>query len=140
MRALTTIVAAGVLAATPLSAALAQPAYYVQTDWHDGYWREDPCIAAKHQAATQGAVTGGILGALAGAMIAGHGSRAGGAFVGGAVGAAAGSQIARSNVRCIAYPYGYRPHPHCHWVVENGRGFEICRGPDGYWRPWERGY
>lgn len=100
----------------------------------------DPCHAARREAGNTGTVTGGVLGALAGSAIAGRGSRLGGALVGGAVGAVAGHEIAKSTVKCVAYPWRYRNHPPgCRWVEErhHGRwhGFEVCRGPDGVWRP-----
>jgi len=142
MRAMIALVAAAVVATGSLATASAQPAYGYDGGWRpaDTYGRYDPCAEAKHDASVHGAVTDGILGAFAGAMLGGRGSRGGGALVGGAVGAVAGSQIARSNVRCISYPYGYRPHPHCHWIDDHGHGVEVCRMPDGYWRPWRPGY
>ncbi len=136
MRSLTCLAAAAAIAATPLTAAFAQPGYYAPPPGPGYYWHADPCAYAQHRAATNGAITGGVLGAIAGSILGGRGGHGAGAFVGGATGAVIGSQVARSQVRCVAYPYGYRPHPHCHWVVEDGRGFEVCRAPDGYWRPW----
>jgi hypothetical protein len=122
------------LAASPMASA-AQP--------YDGGWRPpesygsyDPCQAARAEAGHNGAVTGGVLGAIAGAAIAGRGSRAGGALVGGAVGAVAGNQVARNNVSCASYPEGYHRHRHCRWVNDHGHGLEVCRGRDGVWRPW----
>lgn len=100
----------------------------------------DPCHVARREAGNNGAVTGGILGAVAGGALAGRGSRLGGALVGGAVGAVAGHEIAKNSVKCVAYPGRYRNHRSgCRWVEEryHGRwhGFEVCRGPDGVWRP-----
>ncbi len=100
----------------------------------------DPCHVAKRQAGNSGTVAGGVIGALAGSAIAGRGSRLGGALVGGAVGAVAGHEIAKNSVKCVAYPHRYRDHrPGCRWVEERRHGvwhgFEVCRGPDGVWRP-----
>lgn len=141
MRAFLALAATAVMVSAPMSTAFAQPGYY-QPGPPPGAWAYrsgDPCHEARRDAGNRGAVTGGILGALAGSMFAGRGHAVGGAVLGGAVGAVAGHEVARSNFRCVSYPYGYHPHPYCHWIVQDGRGFEVCRNPDGYWRPW-RGY
>ena len=134
MKSLMAFSASAALAAAPMIAIPHLALAYTTS------WDYDPCKEAQKSATTRGAVTGGVLGAVAGALLGGGRHRVAGAVVGGAVGAVAGSQIARGQVRCLAYPYGYRPHPGCHWVYDHGRGFEICRGRDGYWRPWDRGY
>ena len=100
----------------------------------------DPCRAEQRQAANNGTVTGGILGAVVGSAVAGRGSRLGGAVVGGAVGAVAGHAVGKSSVRCAAYPRRISYHrPNCRWVEEYYGGgdhsFEVCRGHDGVWRP-----
>ena len=69
-------------------------------------WGEDPCYASHHAAARNGAVTGGILGALVGSQLAGRGSHTEGAVIGGAVGAVAGHEIGGHSVQCEAYPSG----------------------------------
>ena len=137
MRAFLAIAVTAAIAGAPIGAAFAQPGYG-PGPWRPApdYGRYDPCRDAKHEAGNRGAVTGGILGALAGSLVAGRGHKVGGAVVGGAVGAVAGNQIARSNVRCTNYPYGYHRHPDCRWVNQDGHGFEVCRAPDGVWRPW----
>lgn len=99
------------------------------------YGREDPCNAAKHKSAKTGTVAGGVVGALAGSAIAGKGDRAKGAIIGGALGAAAGHQIGLHNYNCSAYPRRVAARANCHWIVEDGRSFEICRQRDGVWRP-----
>jgi hypothetical protein len=117
-----------------------------QTSFAQSYqtWNYDPCAAAKQRAANQGAVAGGVTGALLGSAIAGHDSRLGGAIVGGTIGAVAGHQIGKSSVRCVSYPPGYRPRAHCHWVENDYGGrrheYEICRGADGVWRASGRRY
>lgn len=139
MRALLAIAATAVVAAAPISTAFAQG--YGPGPWRPyGDYGRDPCHEAKHEAGERGAVTGGLLGALAGALVGGRHNRVGGAVVGGAAGAVIGNQVARSNVRCMGYPYGYRQHPNCRWVVQDGHGFEVCRAPDGVWRPWRDHY
>lgn len=103
------------------------------------YGAYDPCWAARRRAGANGAVTGGILGAVLGSAIAGRGSRFGGAVVGGTVGAVAGHEVGRHSVRCLAYPRRLRPRLHCRWVEQDSGGvphqFELCRGGDGVWRP-----
>lgn len=134
MRSLTAVIASAILLAGP-TVGYAQP--YQDDGWRpaDSYGADDPCGEARHEAGQNGAVEGGLLGALAGAAVAGRGSRVGGAVIGGAVGAVAGNAIGRDSVRCEAYPYGYHRHPHCRWVDDHGHQFEVCRGHDGYWRP-----
>ena len=103
-------------------------------------WREDPCYAQKHKAGRNGAIAGGVLGAIIGSQAAGRGSHTEGALIGGGAGALAGHQIGKSSVSCTAYPRGYRYHAGCHWVTDysrhRARSYEICRSRDGYWRPY----
>lgn len=101
----------------------------------NSYGSSDPCTEAKHKAADKGTATGAVVGALGGALVAGHGDRAKGAVVGGALGAVAGHQIGLHNYKCSAYPKRVSARKGCHWIVEDGRSFEICRGRDGVWRP-----
>lgn len=111
--------------------AIAQP--------YAAYGPYDPCVAAKRAAGANGAVTGGALGAVIGSAIAGRGSTFGGAIVGGTVGAVAGHEIGRNSVRCLAYPHRIPPRVHCRWVEQDWHGrphqFELCRDPNGVWRP-----
>jgi hypothetical protein len=118
---------------------LAIPQFAAAQDYRS-YGSVDPCHAAQRQAANNGTVTGGILGAVVGSAVAGRGSRLGGAVVGGAVGAVAGHAVGKSSVRCAAYPRRISYHrPNCRWVEEyyGGRdhSFEVCRDRDGVWRP-----
>ena len=103
-------------------------------------WREDPCRHERHDAARNGTVAGGLLGALVGSQIAGRGNHTAGAIIGGGIGAVAGHQVGAHSVECRAYPSGYRHHAGCHWVVDDYRGrtrsYEVCRGDDGDWRPY----
>ena len=103
-------------------------------------WREDPCRAERHDAARNGTVAGGLIGALVGSQIAGRGNHTAGALIGGGVGAVAGHQIGAHSVECRAYPAGYRHHGGCHWVSDyyhgRTRSYEVCRGRDGEWRPY----
>ena len=102
-------------------------------------WQGDPCRYERHEAARNGSVAGGLLGAIVGSQIAGRGNHTAGAIVGGAVGAVAGHQIGAHSVECRAYPAGYRHHPGCHWMVDTYRGrtrsYEVCPY-DGQWRPY----
>ncbi|MGH7024776.1 MAG: glycine zipper 2TM domain-containing protein [Caulobacteraceae bacterium] len=134
MKVLLALASSAVVAAPCLAlpaAASAQPYHY--------YGHYDPCRAAKRAAGHNGAVTGGIVGAVLGSAIAGRGSRFGGAVVGGTVGAVAGHEIGRHSVRCLAYPPRFRPRRDCHWVEQDYRGrphqFELCRDRHGVWRP-----
>ena len=98
------------------------------------YGRSDPCTAAKHKSAKTGTIAGGVIGALAGSAVAGKGDRGKGAVIGGALGAVAGHQIGVHKYDCAAYPRRVHARAGCHWVVEDGRSFEICRSKDGIWR------
>ncbi|MEO8925550.1 MAG: glycine zipper 2TM domain-containing protein [Caulobacteraceae bacterium] len=135
MKSITAFVAAMAIAAP----SLVIPQLAAAQAYHS-YGSYDPCRAAQRSAANNGTVTGGILGAVVGSAVAGRGSRLGGAIVGGTVGAVAGHQIGKSSVRCASYPrrIGYH-RPNCRWVEEYYRGrnhdFEVCRDPDGVWRP-----
>jgi uncharacterized protein YcfJ len=104
-------------------------------------WRYDPCHAERHDAARNGTIAGGVLGAIVGSQMAGRGHHTEGAIIGGGVGAVAGHQIGASTVSCRPYPAGYRYHPGCHWIQDrhHGRwhGYEVCPGRDGYWRPYD---
>jgi hypothetical protein len=123
-----------VAAALAVSAGVGVP-QFVEAQAYRDYGAYDPCLAYKRHVTNQGTVTGGVLGAVVGSAIAGRHNRLAGAVLGAGAGAVAGHEIASHSVRCAAYPVRYRPHPHCHWVVENGAAFEICRGADGIWRP-----
>ena len=127
-----TLLMAAAVAAMALPPSLASAQQWRAAPHYGAY---DPCAGAKRAAGNRGALTGGVLGAVAGSAIAGRGSRAGGAVVGGAIGALAGHEIGRSNVSCSAYPRGRRAHANCRWVNDRGHGLEICRNRDGYWRP-----
>ena len=102
-------------------------------------WREDPCRSERHEAARNGTVAGGLIGALVGSQIAGRGSHTAGAIIGGGVGAVAGHQIGAHSVECHGYPAGYRHHRGCHWVVDSYHGrtrsYEICPYRDE-WRAY----
>jgi hypothetical protein len=108
---------------------------------YHSYGSHDPCSQARSHAATNGAVTGGLLGAVVGGAVAGGGggSRLGGALLGGTVGAVAGHEIGKNSVKCVSYPPHYHPRANCHWVQQyyDGRNhdFEVCRDADGVWRP-----
>ena len=123
-------------AAASLLASSSAPAFaYIQS------FHSDPCREERHEAARNGTVAGGLIGALVGSQIAGRGSHTEGAIIGGTVGAVAGHQIGAHTVQCEAYPEGRREHRGCHWVSDTYRGrteaYEVCRGRDGNWRPME---
>lgn len=103
-------------------------------------WRDDPCYYDRHAAARNGTIAGGVIGALVGSAVAGRGNHTAGALIGGGVGAVAGHQIGAHSVQCSAYPAGYSHHRGCHWMSDRYdgrvRSYEVCRGRDGYWRPY----
>ena len=73
-------------------------------------WAAENCIEQRANNAAAGTVIGGLLGALAGSGLAGHGEHAAGAVVGGVAGALAGGAIGGSatNPNC---PPGYVLRP-----------------------------
>jgi len=128
-------IAAAIAVAAPC---LAIPQFAAAQAYRE-YGSYDPCRAAQRSSANQGTVAGGVLGAVLGSAIAGRGNRFAGAVAGGAVGAVAGHAVGKSQVKCLDYPSRYRPRYHCRWIQEYHGGyyrqFEVCRGPDGVWRP-----
>jgi hypothetical protein len=60
----------------------------------------------QHENRVAGTVAGGVVGALLGSAIAGHGDKTTGAVIGGVGGAVIGNQIAKPNADC-AHAYGY---------------------------------
>jgi hypothetical protein len=84
-----------------------------------GYY-DAACAERQHDSGVNGAVLGGIAGALLGSGLAGHGGHGAGAAIGGVAGAVIGNNIARSNARssdeCQARDYGRvawrRPQPY----------------------------
>jgi uncharacterized protein YcfJ len=108
------------------------------------YGSGDICAQQRRSAATKGTIIGGLLGAIFGGSVAGHGAKTEGAVVGGVAGAVAGNQIGRHSVKCSAYPRGVTNHrDNCRWVEEYYSGeyhdFEVCQDRDGVWRPSGRG-
>ena len=104
------------------------------------YGSGDLCRAEQRRKANQGTLAGGVIGAVVGGSVAGHGAKTEGALLGGAVGAVAGHEIAKRRVQCSSYPRRVsQSSSRCRWVQEyyGGRnhGFEVCRGRDGVWRP-----
>jgi hypothetical protein len=139
MKTVITLLAAAALIAPSLAApqiALAQPA----GDYGRDYGRGDVCRREKAESGTRGAFLGGLLGGIFGSAVAGRGNRVAGAVIGGTAGAAIGNAAGRHSVECVQYPARIGYHEgNCRWVTENYDGerheFEICRGPDGVWRP-----
>ena len=122
-------------------AALAAPVALIPTfaaARDSNYGTSDPCSDARRSSANKGTLLGAGAGALAGGLIAGHGNKLGGALIGGAAGSVIGHQVGMHNVKWSTPPSYYRPRDGCRWVEEKNRGFEVCRGPDGVWRPSDR--
>lgn len=58
------------------------------------------CEKARQNASNQGAVVGGVAGAVIGSQVAGSGAKSEGGVLGGVAGVLAGRQIARDQNRC----------------------------------------
>jgi hypothetical protein len=58
------------------------------------------CEKARQTASNQGAVVGGITGAVVGSQVAGHGAKSEGGAIGAVAGVLAGRQIAKKDHRC----------------------------------------
>ena len=103
-------------------------------------WQGDPCRYERHEAARNGTIAGGLIGAFVGSQLGGRGGHTAGALIGGGVGAVAGHQIGAHSATCRAYPSGYRHHDGCHWMSDTYHGrthsYEVCRSRDGDWRPY----
>ncbi|MFN3514150.1 MAG: glycine zipper 2TM domain-containing protein [Phenylobacterium sp.] len=117
----------------------------------------DSCHEQQRRQATTGTIVGGVAGALLGSGVAARGVKTEGAVLGGAVGAVAGHQIAKNNTKCAPPPPRrvatqgaavqrssqqrnvYAQPSNCRWVQDQYGGrthsFEVCRSPDGVWRP-----
>ncbi len=122
---------AATLIASPLPS-LAQPP--------GAYWRGDVCHQQKAAAAHRGTFLGALFGGIFGSAVAGRGNRAAGAVIGGSAGAAIGHAAGANSVECLPYPPRVETHEgRCRWVSEDYDGgpreFEVCRDPDGVWRP-----
>lgn len=144
MKSIVTLLAAAAMVAPSLAVpqfAAAQPAgQYDNGDNGRSYGRGDVCRREKAESGTRGTFIGGILGGIFGAAIAGRGSRGAGAVIGGSAGALVGNAAGRNSVQCVQYPSRLSYHDsNCRWVQEyyNDRrhDFEVCRDPDGVWRP-----
>jgi hypothetical protein len=130
MRTIVTIAAVAALAGAPIAAAAQPPG---------DYWQGDVCHQQKHAAASRGTFLGAIFGGIFGSALAGR-NRAAGAVIGGTAGAAIGHAVGKDSVQCLPYPPRISAHdPNCHWASENyddgEHQFEVCRDPDGVWRP-----
>lgn len=129
--------------AVAVATAIAAPALtapqFAAAQGERSYGSGDICRQQQRSAANKGTLAGGLIGALVGSQVAGHGAKTEGAVLGGAVGAVAGHQIAKHNAKCVAYPRRVSQRSGCRWVQEyyGGRthSFEVCRGRDGVWRP-----
>jgi uncharacterized protein YcfJ len=123
-----TISALLLLAAAP---AIAQPP--------GASWNGDVCHEQKQAAAAHGTFLGAIFGGIFGAAIAPH-DRAAGAVVGGTAGAVTGHVAGADSIQCLPYPPRVEAHEAaCQWVSDSYDGapheFEVCKEPDGVWRP-----
>ncbi len=104
---------AGQYAPPPAGAGTAGPGYDDRAqrddrDYADRYaeWASRYCVDRRDNRAA-GALIGGVLGAVAGSGLTGHGDHTAGAFVGGAVGATAGAAIGANADTKAACPPGY---------------------------------
>jgi hypothetical protein len=73
---------------------------------------DDTCHAARQQGAATGTVIGALAGAALGSGVAHHGDRAGGAVVGAIAGALIGNGVGRSSTDCgYGRDVSYQPYP-----------------------------
>jgi hypothetical protein len=107
-------------------------------DYADQYarWAARYCVDQRNNTAA-GALIGGVLGAVAGSSLAGHGAHAGGAVVGGALGAMAGAAIGASSAPAAACPPGYAVAAGAPAFAYVGPVYEpaVIYGPSWY-QPW----
>ena len=73
----------------------------------DAQSRRYRVLVCNKSKAKNGAIIGGLSGALLGNTVAGHGNKTEGALLGGAVGAVAGHEIGKKKRKCH-YEYRYR--------------------------------
>ena len=128
------------LSAAALAAALSSAPVPAAAQPPGAYWRGDVCHQQQAQAAHRGTFLGALFGGIFGSAIAGRHNRAAGAAIGGASGALIGHAAGANSVTCLPYPPRVEAHQGgCHWVSETYGGapheFEVCRDPDGVWRP-----
>jgi hypothetical protein len=103
-------------------------------------WNGDLCQQQKQASATHGTFIGALFGGIFGSAVAGRHDRAAGAVVGGSAGAVIGHTAGADSVQCLPYPPRVEAHADsCQWVSDAYDGgpheFEVCREPDGVWRP-----
>lgn len=130
------------LVAACAASALAVPEFALAQPRGD-YGYDDVCADQKQSSTTKGTIAGGVLGALAGSAVAGHGNKTEGAILGGVVGAGIGHQVGKHNVKCAPYPRRISQTDYsrnnCRWIQEHYDGrnhdLEVCRDRDGTWRP-----
>jgi len=126
--------------AAALAAILAAPALPAAAQPPGASWSGDVCHQEKAASAHRGTFLGALFGGLLGSAIAGRHDRAAGAVIGGSAGAVIGHTTGAGAVECIPYPPSVEAHGDgCQWVSGNYDGgpheFEVCRAPDGVWRP-----
>jgi hypothetical protein len=73
----------------------------------DAQSRRERVLVCNKSKAKNGAIIGGLGGALVGNTVAGHGNKTEGALLGAGVGALAGHQIGKNKKKCH-YEYRYR--------------------------------
>lgn len=102
---ITLALCAALTAAAATAPAMAQPYRYDEysryDDRGDNYYRyhQDWCRKQKKKGQTNGAIIGGIAGAVLGSQVAGNGARTEGSLVGAAAGAAIGSNVGRQSAK-----------------------------------------
>src|ERR1700761_269228 len=99
-------------------------------------WAAQYCVDKRDNSAA-GAAIGGVLGAIAGSGLAGHGARLGGAVVGGALGATAGAALGANTEHGPSCPPGYVIAAGAPAFVYAGPPVApaVVYGPDWY-QPW----
>lgn len=90
----------GIVAAPAVDAKPAKYGFYDAKGNYHAYQTKAACERARQRASNQGAVVGGLGGAVLGSAVAGHGAKTEGAVLGGVAGVLAGRQIAKKDHRC----------------------------------------
>jgi hypothetical protein len=98
-------------------------------------WARQNCVAERANNTTAGAVIGGLLGAVAGAGLAGRYDRGAGALAGGALGAVAGGTLgnAATDPGC---PPGYVLQPHATAFAAGPVYPDVVYVAPGWYDPW----
>jgi hypothetical protein len=97
-------------------------------------WAAQNCIDQRNNTVA-GAAIGGVLGAVLGSSVAGHGAHAAGAVAGGALGATAGAVIGSNATNACPPGYVVAPGAPAFYDADPAYPVEVVYGPAWY-QPW----